>query len=106
MVTIFKNYSTEKQRTTPIFSVDGKAMGFLSSRDAINIAYRCAPVDSAIYSDGSSIQRHFHLMSYKSELFQVSWDGAKTAPTIKATTRAAFDALIAQYDRDARWTRD
>ncbi|HZP06779.1 MAG TPA: IS1595 family transposase [Terracidiphilus sp.] len=105
MVKIFKNYSTEKQRTTPIASVDGKGIGFLSSRDAINIAFRCVPVESARYSNGSTIQRNFALMSYRSELFEVSWDGEKSDPAIKVTTRAAFDALLAQYHRDARWTR-
>lgn len=104
MVKVFKNYSTEKQRTTPLLSVDGKAIGFLASRDAINIAYRCSPVESALYQ-AATLQRNFRLMSYRSELFLVSWDGAKNDPTISATTRAAFDGLLAQYDADSRWSR-
>lgn len=105
MVKIWKTYSPDKQRTTPISSVDGKAIGFLSGRDARNIAYLCSPIESAMYSSGSTIVRHFHLMYYRSEMFQVSWNGPKNNPTINATTRAAFEALVAQYDRDSRWTR-
>lgn len=116
MVKIFKNYSTEKQRTTPILSVDGKPMGFLASRDAIAIISedRQNPwrrdigsvLESRTFSDGSTIQRTFQLVHWKSELFQVSWDGTKPCdPTIKATTRAAFEALMDQYNHDSRWTR-
>lgn len=110
MVHIYKTYSEEKQRTTPILSVDGKPMGFLSVADAIALTTNdlysplCGVVvNSAVFSDGSTIQRHFQFINWKKELFIVSWDGKKIDPTIRCGTHAAFNDLLAQYRHDSRW---
>jgi hypothetical protein len=114
MVKIWKKCSEEKQRHTPISSVDGKVIGFLSTSDAIAISCagsnHCADVlDSVTYSDGSTIQRHFSLVFWKKELFQVGWDGDRiemlTRGTISVATRESFGEMLARYNRDSRWTR-
>lgn len=104
MIKIYKRYSTEKQRTQPILSIDCKCLGFLSHADAHNIAYSCTPIVSAIYKAGET-ERHFELVSYKFELYQVDWDNQKRLVHISRSNRAAFKRVLKGYDCNPHWIK-
>jgi hypothetical protein len=109
---IFKKYDSEKGRTTPILDVDGHSFGFLAAHDAAAIKSASTPrcpaivVNSATFSGTGTLTRTFQMVRYGRELLRVSWDGEKHCdPTIAITTHAAQNDILAQYEKDARWTR-
>lgn len=107
---IYKRFDSEKGRITPIGDVEGHAFGFIGDRDAASIRSANAPgckaivVDTFTYAacDGA-LQRTFQMVRYGKELLMTSWDGTETEKTIRFTTHASFNNLLAQYSKDSRW---
>ena len=98
----YAKYDPEQGRTYPI-TVDDKTR-WANAGDAIELAYRVKPVNTAMYAHSGHYFRGFALHLFHGEFWTVSNDGTYEQ---KHITRGwvHFDQMVRQYDADPRWTR-